>query len=285
MRISRSATRRVIGIAIVGLVSAAAAGNALAQETELLKAMKQAGSAKAAIAALPPYAFPSPSGEPQGYLIDVAALAFGALGVPKITAVTTTFDAMIPGLQARQFDFVPAGMNITSARCQVVVFSSPLTAQQDAVYVVPGNPKKLSGYASAAQAPDAKLAVLTGSNQEQFALKTGVKADQIVRVPDVQAGISAVLGGRADGFAVGQFSVPNASQRGVEMVVDRSSPIVGVGYAFRKDDVQTRDLVNRQLEQLRVNGKMRELYAKYGFTTWDTLAKVTKASDLASGCE
>jgi polar amino acid transport system substrate-binding protein len=274
-----------VACAMLAVALACAGSGAWAQDSEHVASMKRAGSAKAAIAALPPYAFPAPNGEPQGYLIDVATLAFQAIGVPKVTATTTTWDAMIPGLQARQFDFIPAGMNITSARCQAVVFSSPVTAQQDAIYVVPGNPKKLTGYASAAQGADVQLAVLTGSNQEQFAIKTGVKPNQLVKVPDVQAGIAAVTGGRAHGFAVGQFSVPNAAQRGVEMVVDANSPIVGVAYAFRKENMATRDAVNKQLEQLRASGKMKELYVKYGFTTWDTLAKVTKASDLAPGCD
>ena len=44
-------------------------------------------------------------------------------------------------------------MNITAARCQVVAFTVPVTAQQDALYVKPGNPKKLTGYASAAVNP------------------------------------------------------------------------------------------------------------------------------------
>ena len=58
-----------------------------------------------------------------------------------------------------RFDFVPAGLLITEARCKAVAFSQPITAQQDALYVVPGNPKKLTGYDLVAQTPDIKLAV------------------------------------------------------------------------------------------------------------------------------
>ena len=121
-----------------------------AEFDDLLSAMARAGAARIAIAALPPYAYLQPNGSPQGYTIDVSSEVMKAYGIPKLAPIVTTWDAMIPGLQAHQFDFVPAGLNITSARCQVVLFSAPVTVQQDALYVKPGNPKQLSGYASAA---------------------------------------------------------------------------------------------------------------------------------------
>jgi polar amino acid transport system substrate-binding protein len=240
--------------------------------------------AKVAIASLPPYAFKLPAGEPKGYLIEVMAEALKPLGVRSIEATTTTFDAMIPGLQARQFDFVPAGLNITNPRCDVVLFSSPLTVQQDALYVMPGNPKRLAGYASIAAAPDARFAVLVGSAQEAFALSKGAKPEQLVKVPDAQAGIAAVTGGRADAFVIGQFSIPNFAQRGVEAVVDKDSPPAGVGIALRKENAGTRDALNARLQQLRSDGTLKTLYEKHGFNNWETLAKAAKASDIATNC-
>jgi polar amino acid transport system substrate-binding protein len=252
----------------------------------LLASMREAGASKAAIASAAPWAFISPSGEPQGYLIDVTNLALTAMGAPKISAVLTTWDAMIPGLQARRFDFVPAGLLITEARCKVVAFSAPITAQQDALYVPPGNPKHLTGYAHVAQSPDIKLAVLTGSAQEAYAAKRGIKSEQLVRVPDIQAGVATVSGRRADAFAVGQFSVPNPQQKGVDVVVDQQAPVSGIAVAFRKEDARFRDVFNKQLEALRSNGAMKDLYAeKYGLPNWDVLAKITNTNDLAPGCE
>lgn len=252
----------------------------------LLQSMRKDGEAKAAIASAPPWALMSPNGEPQGYLIDVTRLALKGMGVNKLSAIVTTWDAMIPGLQARRFDFVPAGLLITEARCKVVAFSAPVSAQQDALYVIPGNPKRLTGYAQVAQSSDIKLAVLTGSAQEAYAVKQGVKPEQFVRVPDIQAGIATVVGGRAQAFAVGQFSVPDPQQKGVEVVVDKQAPITGIGIAFRKEDAAFRDAFNKQLEALRASGAMKDLYsAKYKFPNWEVLAKTTKASDVAPGCE
>lgn len=251
----------------------------------LVDAMKQAGTAKVAIAAAPPYAYLSPTGQPQGYLIEVSNEVLKALGVPKLTALITTWDAMIPGLQAKQYDFLPGGMNITAARCQVVAFTVPVTAQQDALYVKPGNPRKLEGYASVAQTPGVQVAVLAGSSQENFALKQQIPQGQLVRVPDIQAGIAAVTGGRADAFIVGQFSVTEPGKRGVEVVVDRSSPPVGIALAFRKEDAATRDAFNARINAMKADGTLKKLYVdKYGFNNWELLARTNKASDIAAEC-
>ncbi|MCK6450094.1 MAG: ectoine/hydroxyectoine ABC transporter substrate-binding protein EhuB [Alphaproteobacteria bacterium] len=270
-------------LALAALGCAALAGAAAADD--LLASLGKAGAARIAIAALPPYAFLAPSGQPEGYTIDISRRVMQALGVGKLVPTVTTWDAMIPGLQARQFDFVPAGLNISAPRCQVVLFTAPITAQQDALYMKPGNAKGLTGYASVARAPGVRLAVLAGSSQEAFALKQGIAKTQLVAVPDTQAGIAAVTGGRADAFAVGQYSVPDPAQKGVELVVDRESPLLGVGIAFRNDSREARDAFDRQLDVLRANGTMKELYQKHGFTNWDVLARLSKASDVAPGCD
>lgn len=270
----------------LGVAISATAGAQTGSDTTLVKAWKQAGAAKVAIASTPPYAFLAPSGEPQGYLIEMSEEVLKALGVPKLTAIITTWDAMIPGLQAKQYDFLPGGMNITAARCQVVAFTVPITAQQDALYVKPGNPKKLAGYASIAKNADTRVAVLAGSSQEAYALKQNIATGQLMRVPDIQSGIAAVTGGRADTFIVGQFSVAEPEKKGVERVVDATSPAVGIALAFRKEDAATRDAFDAQINALKANGTMKKLYVdKYGFNNWGLLARTNKATDIVPDCK
>ncbi|MGY4353022.1 ABC-type amino acid transport substrate-binding protein [Bradyrhizobium sp. GM7.3] len=129
------------------------------------------------------------------------------------------------------------------------------------------------------------MAVVTGSSQEVFAKARGVKSEQIVRVPDVQAGAATVTSGRADAFQIGQASVANPKQSGLDVVIDKELPVKGIGVAFRKQDMHFRDEFNEHLNKLRSNGVMKELYTgKYGLADWDELAKLTKASDLVPSC-
>lgn len=254
-------------------------------EDHLLASMRKAGEAKAALASAPPYIVVTPGGEAKGYTVEVVNLALKGMGAPALSAVLTAWDAMIPGLQARQFDLVPAGLSITESRCKAVVFSAPFFASQDALYVAPGNPKHLTGYSQIAHSRDVKLAVLTGSVQEAYARTQNIKSEQLVRVPDLQAGVATVTSGRADAFALGQFSIPDPEQKGLEVVVDNNAPVVGMGVAFRKEDIHFRDAFNEQLNLLRSNGVMKKLATGAGIPNWDTLAKLTKASDVVPGCE
>jgi polar amino acid transport system substrate-binding protein len=273
------------GVSACGTSSSArTSGSSQATSDPVLTAMRNTGAATVAIAQLPPYAYLTPSSQPAGYLADVSSLVMKNLGVPRLVATVTTFDAMIPGLEAGQYDFAPGGLNITNARCQVVIFSEPVTVQHDAVFVRTGNPKHLTGYASIAHDPDVKAAFLAGSPQEAYALKQGVGQGQIVTVPDAQSGIAAVTGGRADALVIGQFSVTAAERKGIDVVVDTSSPLAAVGIAFRKSDAAFRDAFNGVLDKLRANGTLQRLYVKYGFPNWSLLAATTKASDIAPSC-
>ncbi|MCK1406812.1 transporter substrate-binding domain-containing protein [Bradyrhizobium sp. 76] len=131
-----------------------------------------------------------------------------------------------------------------------------------------------------------KLAVITGSSQEAYAVKQGIARERLVRVPDIQAGVATVTSGRADALVVGQFSIPNAEQKGVEGVVDKEAPMNGIAAAFRKEDIHFRDAFNEQLSLLRRDGNMQQLYfAKYRISNWDTLAKFTEASDIEPSCD
>jgi hypothetical protein len=129
----RSFSRRLVATALC-LISAsamAACGDSESSgnSTKLLDNMRQAGSAKIALAQLPPLEYLSPSGEPQGYLVDLTRGVLKDLGVGQIQHSITTFDGMIPALQARKFDFLPGGLNITAARCNVVVFTDPVPTE------------------------------------------------------------------------------------------------------------------------------------------------------------
>jgi polar amino acid transport system substrate-binding protein len=275
------------GLLATTILATAIAESAHAQSsTPLISAMVKRGEARVAIAAQPPYAYVGPDGNPKGYVIDVVSLVTKALGVPKLEPTVISWDAMIPGLQAKQFDFIPAGMSVSAARCEVVLFTSPIQVGQDAMYVKPGDEGKIVGYSYFKATPDAVLAVLTGGLQEGHVLsKVGLPRSQLLGVPDSQAGIAAVLGGRAAAFAVGQFSVPEPEKKGVRRVVDPASPVSGIGIVFRKEDQATRNAFNAQLEILRTNGTMKKLYSDvYGFNNWNLLEKI-KTTDIASNCQ
>ncbi|WP_271605844.1 ectoine/hydroxyectoine ABC transporter substrate-binding protein EhuB [Bradyrhizobium sp. CCBAU 11434] len=255
----------------------------------LFGSIRKAGEAKVALASVPPYINVSPSGEATGSSVDLQNMVLKNLGLPALKPVLTGWDSMIPGLQAQQFDYIGAGLNITEARCKAVIFSTPFYAAQSGLYVLPGNPKHLTSVADFVHRPEIKLAAIATSAQQAYALKQGVKSDQVMIVTDIQAGAATVIGRRVDAFVVGQFSIPNPEQKGLELIVDKESPIDGSGAAFRKEDKAFRDAFNEQLNRLIRSGTIQTLYEKYGIANGDIeaelLAKFSKASDLVPSCE
>lgn len=271
------------------LVLPGAAGCSLPSNAQtgapLYVSVQKAGEVKVGLGSAPPYIAVSPEGHATGYIVEVLNLALKGMGLPAMTPVVAKWDAMIPGLQARQFDFV-GGQVITAARCKAVIFAAPIWVMRDALYTRPGNPKQLTGYLQVAQNSDVKLAVIVGTTQEAYALKQGVKSEQLVRVTDIQAGAATVTSGRADAFVVGQFTITNPEEKGLQVVVDKHAPTHGFAAVFRKEDAGFRDAFDEQLNLLRSNGTMEQLYVvKYGISNWEALAELTKASDAEPGCE
>ncbi|UFW51296.1 MULTISPECIES: ectoine/hydroxyectoine ABC transporter substrate-binding protein EhuB [Bradyrhizobium] len=257
-------------------------------ENALSASVRKAGSIKVAIASFPPYMTMSPSGEATGIWIDLQNMILKSMSLPEMTPVITQWDSMTPGLQARQFDYV-ASLVISEERCKAMIFSAPHYAYQIGLHVRAGNPKHLMSVAEIAHRPDIKVAIISGAPWLTYALKQGIKSEQIVRVPDVQAGVATVNGGRADAYIESQFAVSNPEQKGVEVVVDKASPISGSAAVFRKEDARLRDAYNEKLKMLVSDGTIQKLYQKQGLPGGEEqaslLANTAKAGDLVPSCE
>ncbi|MDA9521895.1 hypothetical protein XI06_16650 [Bradyrhizobium sp. CCBAU 11434] len=259
-----------------------------AQTTDSLEALRKAGHVKVAIASIPPYLTVSPSGEAAGPSIELQKLVLKGIGLPTLSPVLTGWDSMIPGLLAHQFDYLGAGWNITEEGCKVALFSTPYYATRTALFVPLGNPKHLKSLADVAQRADIKIAMLPGTDSySKYTKSQGVKSEQITIIPDFQAGAATVTGGRADAFVVGQFSIPNPREKGLEVIPDEHSPVFGSGAVFRKEDKAFRDAFNEQLIGFIKDGTFTRLYGQYynGDTMAKLLSRYAKASDLEPSCE
>ena len=278
---------QVIGtISALALATAATlASTAAMAQDDSLERLKAAGQVRVAVGSAPPLIGISPSGEPAGYAIEVMNAVLAGLELPKLTAIKADWSAMIPGMQANQYDFVAPGLTITEERCDAIIFSGPVWSMQFGIFVPAGNPNGVTDVRSIGARPDGKLAVVTGSSQDFYAVEKGLADAQLVRVTDVQAGVAAVRGGRAEAFLVGQFSVHEPEEKGLTVVVESESPVFGYGVALRKEDVALRDAIDLQLDKMRESGELQELYSvKFGIPNWDEYIKKTRASDFYPNC-
>ena len=93
----------------------------------------------------PPFESKSASGKLEGFDIELGDAACAAAQL-KCSWVETSFDSLIPALQARKFDAINSAMNVTEQRRQAIAFT-------DAIYQVPN---RLIAKADSGLLPDAK---------------------------------------------------------------------------------------------------------------------------------
>ena len=90
-----------------------------------LERAKQDGFIRVGFANEAPFGFATPEGKLTGEAPEVAKAVLNAIGIPQVDGVLTEFGSLIPGLKAKRFDVIAAGMFITPKRCAEIAFSEP----------------------------------------------------------------------------------------------------------------------------------------------------------------
>ncbi len=267
-------------------VGAAAVGGATVlsacQETgggggqNALQAAKQKDSIRVGIANEQPYGFADASGNVTGEAPEVAREVFKAMGISGMQAQVVPFDQLIPGLNARQFDVVSAGMFITPERCGQAAFSIPDYTAKTALLVREGNPKNLQNFDDVAK-QDASIAVLSGAVEKGYAEAAGVSGGQITTLDNQDNMLRAVATGRVDCAALTDISLqwlvkqnpgqPVAVSDSFTPKDEQGQEIVTAGgFVFRKPDNALREAFNGELRKLHESGRWLEIAKQFGFT-------------------
>lgn len=266
----------------------AAAG---ASEGSLAKAV-DAGRIRVGYANESPFAYmDSASGKLTGEAPEVLRHVMDDLGVKEVEGVLTEFGSLIPGLQARRFDMIAAGMYVTPERCQQVIFSNPTYGIGSAFVVREGNPKSLASFEDVAKS-DARLGVVVGAIEADYAAKTGIPSERIVVFPDAASALAGVQGGRVDAYAATALTVNDLlgkNANGVERADPFTDPVIdgkdvrGYGaFAFRSEDTALRDAVNEKLAAYLGTDGHAEAVKAFGFTEGE-LPGDTTAAQLCEG--
>ena len=258
-----------------------------------LERIRAAGFVRVGFANEAPYAYvDTDSGRLTGEAPELARLVFRQLGVEEIRGVLTEFGSLIPALKAGRFDVIAAGMYITPARCEEILFSDPTYAIGEAFIVPAGNPLDLHGYRDLRDTEGATLGVVTGAIQLQYARAVGIGDERIRIFPDAPSAVDGVAAGRVSAYAgtaltvndlLGKTSAP--LQRALpftDLVID-GEVIKGYGaFGFRKDDEAFRDAFNQVLRATVGTPRHLELIEPFGFTA-DMLPGDATATELCAG--
>lgn len=243
-----------------------------------------------------PWGYRTPDGKAEGFNVDIIRAIFEPLGVTEFNFVTGDFGSLIPGLISNRFDLVDSGIVITEERCKLVSFGNPELTSVDGLLVKKGNPHKITGYADVIKNPALKIGGSRGSQQAKNAELAGVKGDQLQLFQNTESTVSALVAGRVDGiaFTSGTANALLATPQ-VGASVERAKPFTGligangkpvvsyIGTAFRLQDTALRDTYNKRLAELKADGTIAKIMARYGFAPDEKAPEGLTSPDICAG--
>lgn len=261
--------RRLVLPLLLGCLAALAAGCGSPEQGSIVEQAKKRGSLR--IATEPtfrPFESEDANGKLVGFDIDLAKALAADLGV-KAEFVTVDWNSIIPTLLSRKADVIMSGMTITDERKRTLDYSDPYFHTITCLLL---SKKKAPGVTGVAQlnVKGRKIVVKEGTTGHFAAEKTCPKAEIIAVATEVDAAREVVLG-RADAFLYDLWSIRQHNKNHPEETYVIAEPVTKepYGIALRKGDSEAREWLNRTLRAMRADGRLQELYEKYGLENAD----------------
>ncbi|MHC4800104.1 MAG: ectoine/hydroxyectoine ABC transporter substrate-binding protein EhuB [Planctomycetota bacterium] len=267
----------------IGIAALAMNASTAAAETTMEKA-KASGYVRVGFANEAPFGFATPKGKLTGEAPEIAKVILKKMGIEQVDGVLTQFRGLIPGLQAKRFDIIAAGMFVRPKRCKQVLFTEPTYGIGQAMIVKSGNPKNIHGYDDIANNQSLKLGVIGGGAAHKYAQAVGIDDNRISVYPDGPSGRAAVDAGRIDAWAMTSLAVQRLIDSAGNTKVERATPFKALvidgeekrghgAFAFRKEDAAFRDEFNKHLKAFLGSPEHFELVRSFGFTKADAPSK------------
>jgi polar amino acid transport system substrate-binding protein len=234
-----------------------------------------------------PHAFYDPKQDRlTGEAPEIARHVFQKMGIPIIEGVLTEFGALIPGLQAKRFDVIAAGMYITPQRCREVTFSNPTYSIGEGFIIKKGNPNNLHSYEDVAQHASAQLGVVAGTVEIGYAKALGIPQTRLLIFPDALNALAGVQTGQVDAFAATSLTIQNLINKADDATIERARPfqdpiiggkkVMGYGaFALRKEDKELLEALNQGLAEFIGTDTHLEMVRPFGFSKSELPGDVT----------
>lgn len=254
----------------------------LASAQSLLDQMKAQGHARIAVANEPPITEVKSDGSVTGAAVEIARAALRRMGVSDVSATVLPFSSMIPGLQAKRFDMITAGLKMRAQRCEAILFSEPDICDAQGLLIKKDSRKQPRSYSDVVSLK-ARLGVLPASDGQREARSAGITDDMTMLVPDVQSGLKLLQDARIDAYLLPVLSLEDLAKKSGDPNLEVVAPVAGsavncAGVGFRKEDAALRDAYDVALNELKVSGEFDTIMKRFGLNP--ELAKKTNRQQL-----
>ena len=240
---------RQIVLSLICLLCLTSCGFSPSTNTSLLVATEPA---------FPPFEFQAPSGELQGFDIDLMKAVGKAAGL-QVQFQSLPFDGIIPALQAKTVGAAISGMTITAERAQTIDFSQPYFKAGLAIAVRENNTK----IQSFDQLKNQKIAVQIGTTGAKKAQE--IPGAQIRSFDSAPLALQELLNGNVEAVIndapVTLYAIKTANLSGIKIVSQLLTEEF-YGIATRKN-APVLPAINRGLKQVLANGTYQEIYQRW----------------------
>ena len=213
-----------------------------------------------------PYDMKDAQGNWTGLDYEIVSTAVAQLKIPKVSYVIGPWDSMVANLQAGRCDFLQTNIHYTAQRAAVIDFTAPVYYYADSLVVRKGDPlnlhtwQDLTGHSVGAELGDAYV--------DWLDKRTDISPKTYKTWPELFSDLS---NGRLDAAIVdstvaGYYIVQNPSAQvqlatGYVPQTDLSS---WARYGVQKGDYDLANAFSRVLDEMRVDGTLYTILAKYG---------------------
>jgi len=215
-----------------------------------------------------PFSFMSPSGEPDGYTIDLCKVIASALGRELNKNLSTEW---VPVDSQNRFDSIAAGVadiecgssSVSFGRMTKVDFSSFIFMENTGLIV-----RVNSGISSFGDLKGKKIAVIVGTTNEAALMKEIQRRQvqtSVIRVKDRREGIVALQSGAVEGFASDKLLLIGASNvdGSIYKMLPENLSSEPYALALPRGDWRLRMAVNKALSQLYSSPQILDIYRKW----------------------
>ncbi len=206
-----------------------------------------------------PHAMPTMSGGVEGFNVDLVTLIGERLG-RGIDLTSAQFSGLIPALQAGTYDFLAAPVTVNEERATNLLFTEGFMDTNFAFVVPEGET-----YESLEDFRGKVISVNRGSAYDSYLAENADEYGWTVESYGTNTdAVQAVLSGRADANLAGATVAAWAAQQtpGLDLSYEIETGLVWA-LSFRQDSEEMRNLVDRAIECLKLDGSMAELSQKW----------------------
>lgn len=208
-----------------------------------------------------PFHFRLPSGEVVGFSVDVLAELARRLGRPGYEIIDVNYSAIFSGMFAKRYEFVISPANITMERAQQMLFTEGYMSTGLGLLI----PASAPDLTSLEDLRGKVIGVNNGSNSDNWATANQARYGfEIQRYDKDEDALQALIIGRVDA---------NMTEAPRARYMTTLHPMVKFGYEidtgasfgfpFRPDDKEFRDLIERIVEGMKLDGTLVAIHEKW----------------------